>query len=416
MCHNATGESLASSFAWLDYSERERRQVRDVLDLFREQETRDELGIGQIRDAFADLLFPGTTTIMTRARYFLFVPWIYLRLEQNRVPAKRFLSRLREEENRLTRILLASGESEGVIGRVAGDHLQRLPSNIYWLGLRSWGIRLFPGGQAEYHRSVDSFYVSIGRALAVREDASEEFDLRRNWHGSLPPAPPGFPVDATLALSHGEATYLCERIAAADTTTTEESLLGYLARQGEPAHCEFVWMHPLSGDFPPHITRWLVHMRNFSETLHGAALLYNLMLAELDHRDELAVRYRERLSEWSADLDARSLQLSSWDRDDFWRLVRSSGARTGRWTVEFVDAWLDIALAPERRAKVADDAATQEMITRRERQLKGARARLLSKRARENWSGAAGTRPLVYRWNIASRMLNDIYDGLARDA
>jgi len=34
---------LASSFAWLDYSERERRQVRDVLDLFREQETRDEL-------------------------------------------------------------------------------------------------------------------------------------------------------------------------------------------------------------------------------------------------------------------------------------------------------------------------------------------------------------------------------------
>ena len=112
--YRTTGESLASSFAWLDYSERERRQVRDVLDLFREQETRDELGIGQIRDAFADLLFPGTTTIMTRARYFLFVPWIYLRLEQNRVPAARVLARLREEENRLTKTLLASGESDGV--------------------------------------------------------------------------------------------------------------------------------------------------------------------------------------------------------------------------------------------------------------------------------------------------------------
>jgi hypothetical protein len=33
--------------------------------------TRDELGIGSVRDAFAELLFPGTGAIMTRARYFL---------------------------------------------------------------------------------------------------------------------------------------------------------------------------------------------------------------------------------------------------------------------------------------------------------------------------------------------------------
>ena len=49
----------------------------DVVDLFKEQNTRDELGIGAIRDAVADLLFPGTGTVQTRARYFLFIPWIY---------------------------------------------------------------------------------------------------------------------------------------------------------------------------------------------------------------------------------------------------------------------------------------------------------------------------------------------------
>lgn len=38
--------------------------------------TLDELGIGSIRDTFSDELFPGTSTIQTRARYFLFVPWI----------------------------------------------------------------------------------------------------------------------------------------------------------------------------------------------------------------------------------------------------------------------------------------------------------------------------------------------------
>jgi uncharacterized protein DUF6361 len=70
-------EVMMSAFVWLDYSERERRKMLDVVDLFREHDTRDELGVGSVRDAFADMLFPGTSTIMTRARYFLLVPWAY---------------------------------------------------------------------------------------------------------------------------------------------------------------------------------------------------------------------------------------------------------------------------------------------------------------------------------------------------
>ena len=76
---------MTSTFTWLDYSEREKRKMLDVIDLFGEQDTRDELGIGTVRDAFADLLFPGTSTIQTRARYFLFVPWMYLELERRRL-------------------------------------------------------------------------------------------------------------------------------------------------------------------------------------------------------------------------------------------------------------------------------------------------------------------------------------------
>jgi Family of unknown function (DUF6361) len=77
-----------SGFVWLDRSERERRKMLDVVDLFGEHDTRDELGIGSVRDAFADMLFPGTSTIMTRARYFLLVPWTYQRLERSRVGSR----------------------------------------------------------------------------------------------------------------------------------------------------------------------------------------------------------------------------------------------------------------------------------------------------------------------------------------
>jgi hypothetical protein len=75
-----------SAFVWLDYSERERRKMLDLVDLFGEYDTRDELGIGSVRDAFADMLFPGTSTIMTGARNFLLVLWTYQRLERRIFP------------------------------------------------------------------------------------------------------------------------------------------------------------------------------------------------------------------------------------------------------------------------------------------------------------------------------------------
>lgn len=50
---------MPSSFTWLDFSEGERRQALEVVDQFRDEDTRDELGIGTVRDAIADLLFPG---------------------------------------------------------------------------------------------------------------------------------------------------------------------------------------------------------------------------------------------------------------------------------------------------------------------------------------------------------------------
>jgi Family of unknown function (DUF6361) len=53
-----------SIFAWLDHSEKQRRQMLEAIDLFREKDTRDELGIAGIRDAFADSCFLALTELM----------------------------------------------------------------------------------------------------------------------------------------------------------------------------------------------------------------------------------------------------------------------------------------------------------------------------------------------------------------
>jgi hypothetical protein len=128
---------MPSTFTWLDYSEYERRKMLDVIELFGEKTTRDELGLGGVRDAFADLLFPGTTTIQTAAKYFLFVPWMYLELERKQVPSSKVAERARKFEIDLAKTL---GDADGVIGNRAKDSLKRLPSSVYRQGLMTWGL------------------------------------------------------------------------------------------------------------------------------------------------------------------------------------------------------------------------------------------------------------------------------------
>ncbi len=59
-----------SSIGWIDFSSEHREKVRKVIDLLSAPGVVDELGIGVIRDSFADQMFPGLLTFQTRAKYF----------------------------------------------------------------------------------------------------------------------------------------------------------------------------------------------------------------------------------------------------------------------------------------------------------------------------------------------------------
>ncbi len=79
---------MVSTLTWIDHDSRARERTLRILAQFQEKESRDELGIGTVRDSLADLLFPGTSTIQTRLRYMLFVPWIYRALEDKKVDCR----------------------------------------------------------------------------------------------------------------------------------------------------------------------------------------------------------------------------------------------------------------------------------------------------------------------------------------
>jgi len=188
---------MPSTFTWLDASEADRRRALDVIDLFEHRNTRDELGIGSVRDALSDHFFPGTSTIQTRVRYFLFVPWIYQRLERRETPSAKVGAPARRHELRLADTLARSEDPESAIGAYAGQALQRLPSAIYWGGLGVWGIRLFDGSQEQYHRAFDRIHARRRAAGRRRRERRHGAPGRRGGRGPRAPrrarlpGPPG---------------------------------------------------------------------------------------------------------------------------------------------------------------------------------------------------------------------------------
>ncbi|MGH3274031.1 MAG: DUF6361 family protein [Streptosporangiaceae bacterium] len=401
---------MTAILAWLDYSERDRKRALDVVGLLREPSTVDELGLGAIRDALADLLFPGTSTIQTRARYFLFVPWQYAEIERLRVPAHQAPARDRRAEIELIDALADAGQRQGVIGIQARRTLKRLPSSVYWSGLLAWGIRRFPGSPTQYYQSLDGF--NAGRRAVLDDDRNLVDGVPpRNWDPGLPAAPRGFPMGATFDLTASEARYLRERI----IVSHRDSLLAFLVGDGEPTGVAFAWEHPQHSRFREPFSEQLAHARLFSEGMHGAQLLYNLLLAEATGNDEWTGSFAAAMAGWADLMSRRAEAFDGWDRRRFWAVAAEGGARVSRRTRDFTDSWLGLVISADP-AGLAGLEAARQLIRDRERELKGQRARLQNRQALLLWRGDAGSRQMDFRWAVAQTIVNDILGGLRSDA
>lgn len=155
---------------WIDFSKEDRQKAFDVINLLSEQGAVDELGIGVIRDAFANYFFPGTSTIQTRAKYFLIVPYMLREAVDGRYgkDANRVLRAIDSAEKDCgIRLLEADPKAEGVIGSrvLPKGWVARKPSDIYWNGIRTFGIF------CDYGLSIPE-YVSLAVKLKEQKSVS----------------------------------------------------------------------------------------------------------------------------------------------------------------------------------------------------------------------------------------------------
>lgn len=387
--------------------------MRELIKLLSDSDTLDDLGVGQIRDAFGDLLFPGISTIQTRARYLLFVPWTYRHAARRHAGAD-LAVRAANEERQLVNVLNSEGASDGLIGRRAGVRVKVLPSSIYWTGLKTYDI---------LRADVRPSGLQQTRRFRPHEDGPDEAGTS-DWSPSLPKAPDGFPktVPGGFDLTATEAAWLREQMATATPHPQfANSLLSHLLRREKAP--DDTWSAPWDvddlGSAPSELRDLVHHAKLFSLVIQGARLLYNLLLAEryeelgLTSLDAPADHYREVLSEWAVRCESRRDEVAAWQVSDLWQLVALKAPRISPATRLFVENWVD-AVRSQDCHTLASAPAPRRLVADREFQNKRAQSRLCNDKLLATWRGASGTTPLVYRWFQAHRIVTDIFEGLGR--
>lgn len=404
------GYSPASSLGWLDFDAAASDRAATLLRAFEEPGTLDPIGLGSIRDAFSELLSPGTSTVQTRLRYFIFLPWIFQRLERERVGPTDFPRRLRHLEATLIDCLRHLGPNQGVQGFTSGKDLQRMPSEAYWGGLGSWGVRRLDLTIAEYGQRISSFG---RRPLEVDDDGNPVRRASPMW-ARLPEPPEDFLAsEETFHLRPEEAATLVDLI----RRYHPRSLLAVAtAFPGVAAEAERPW------DLPPErltgeLRHVLHHARCASELLWGPQLLYNLLLARRAEAElrwdtsALVERLDAILGTWTEQIVSRHGVYRAWadDLDGFWDVLGGPRAIPEP-TRDFVSAMVRRVVQDPHR--FVTDREVHGLIRDREVALKGGRARLATLTALEGWNQQPFGSPLVYRWPITRSYLADLADGL----
>lgn len=404
---------MASTVSWIDFDSASQQRAQRMMALFRERDTRDELGLGSIRDAISDSLFPGTSIIQTRLRYMLFVPWMYRQLEARGVSSARIRERSRAEQLRLAAALKSNAPNElGIIGLDVGDRLKTLPSAIYWAGLRQWGLRLYPGTETKYQHALDDVYhrrkrgkAKVSMAIDGGDDAGGLWELAAyTFHPGLPEPPSEFSEDVDFRLTGLEARYLQERV----RQSCGGSLLSWLLSNPVKVDIAAAWQHPRQADFSPEHRELLRHARMFSKVSYGAVLSYNQQLAKIVGKEDRLEEHRRAGEEWLGELLAEIGEVERWASEPhvFWAAVQGQGHDIATSTRSFIEQWITILLDHGR--KVFDSPVAQRLVREREIQKKKANSRFTNARVRDQWGGGSGLRPMVYRWPVVQSYVADM--------
>lgn len=386
------------NIGWVDFSKSDRDMVMSVLRQLEEPGAMDELGIGTIRDAFSDILFPGTSTIQTRAKYLFLIPYLCMELEREGILSpSNFIESMEKRELALIDIL-ARDNAEGIIGSRSGQALKRKPSIIYWNALRMYGFFTEPLTLSEYAsilfrvRSSADNQKRNGKSERCHEDDTvDDSDtgmtgvnfwripsFSRTWRDGL-----------SINLTKEEAAYLRGKILS--MPNTQESLLALILHEKRfdfTSFENFTDLDGLQNLMPEKLRRDYCLARDFSRFIFGAQIRYNVIFSE-GKNEKANMLWSEYLNEHPT-VNLSAIQERLRPRAGVMRFLRRF------------------------QSAIEDTNELDSVIIQRERELKGpSRAKLVNKELYQYNDNSVNMERLTYRLGNVQRLIRDVFEGEA---
>jgi len=310
---------------FVNFSQEELAKKNKVLQMVRDQTAIDELGFGRIRDAFANLLFPGMSTLQRRAKYFAVMPSLYYQATRKQYDNIRDVrAQIIKWEIRLTDMLVSgAGDDEskktGITGRSMLETAKKEwdkfvkydPTYIYMNGLRTFGMvksdtdiyRLI------YERSKQN-HVQKPKYKSIEADEISDSDDRSDSKQFFSVCGEAYDFDygttLSLDLTKREADYLKNHIITSPRSC--DSLLAYILRNNSPVLPEYDALETIWRDMPSDFEEYRIQYRmgqRFSHLAYVVQLRYNHIVAryneQYDEAAEIMAEIEDVMDEYPAD-------------------------------------------------------------------------------------------------------------------
>ena len=413
-------QTKSMQIGFVNFSQDELARKNKVLQMVRDQTAIDELGLGRIRDAFANLMFPGMSVLQRRAKYFVVLPSLFFQATKREYADVRAVRRhIVKMEIRLTEMLKngAGGDQEklkGITGismldaaRKDPDKFVKLdPAYIYMSGMRTYGLL---EGDADIYRLI--YERSQRRRLvqskykAEEEGEMSDSDDREGQTQFFKISGENYDFEKGEALSLDftrlEADFLKNHII--NSKESKDSLLAYLLRNDvnvcpEYDSLETEW-RTMPADFGDFLRQYRLG-RRFSHLAYVLQLRYNHIMETYSEREQnaeaLQAEIVETMERYAEDFTSEAVgEMLSYIMD---KLTEQTGVTFCREAIRSIE-------------RSAEDPAAwgelDELIVRREKAVKPGRIKLKN----PMFKGEKRSRPkmMSFRWNeIVYSVIKDI--------
>lgn len=401
---------------WVDYSREERETIKELLKVLGESGSLDELGVGIVRDSISDLLYPGTSVLHTRAKYYILIPELFKKaMKSGFTTGAKVRNLINADQDRIARALRRAVDEEtgtkaaGIIGGRSDRGVKMKPTRIYWNALRTTEILCNGDMSFDDACSAVAGYNSKTQNIVIKyegdDDGGDAYDAGAG-NFALFNAPCKESIDdyldnPTLHLRRDEADYLRSQFL--HVPVMKNTLMEYCLKTKTSFEGEALGDIP-TDDMPEVLRHNLALATEFANFIYGAYIVYNMMFFE-NGGENATADAKDRLEEKYKDWKKNTPGLPH--RDEILKLVKNHE--------HYKTAIRDFLTKFESAVKAnpSDICSDEEkrIIRQREQACKSVKAKI----GKDYPFQEIQTAPMNYRHGTGQTIISDILKGMVRD-